>query len=133
MKYDELIKKAINARDNAYSPYSTFRVGCAVLCENGQVYTGCNVENASYGETVCAERTALFKAISEGERNFCALCIVGGINQINDYIYPCGSCRQVMSEFCNSDMEIILFNGKNTKICTLGELFPASFGKSSIK
>lgn len=131
--YTELLEKALTAREFSYAPYSAFRVGCAVLTKSGKIFTGCNVENAAYGETVCAERIAVFKAISEGERELCAICIVGGINEITDYTYPCGSCRQVLSEHCDKDLEIILFNGKSTKLCTLGELFPFSFEKSSIK
>jgi len=131
--YKALIDKAIDARNHSYSPYSHFRVGSAVLCDSGSIYTGCNVENASYGETVCAERIAIFNAISMGERSFSAIAIVGGVNEIADYTYPCGSCRQVLCEHCPPELEIVLFNGKNIKLCTLGELFPSSFGKESIK
>jgi len=131
--HNELIKEALKAREHSYSPYSTFRVGCAILTRSGKIFTGCNVENASYGETVCAERIAIFKAISEGERDFCSACIVGGINEITDYTYPCGSCRQVLSEHCGKDFKIFLYNGTDIKICTLGELFPLSFEKGSIK
>ncbi len=131
--YSDLIKEALRAREHSYSPYSTFRVGCAVLCKSGKIFTGCNVENAAYGETVCAERIAIFKAISEGQRDFSAICIVGGIDAITDYTYPCGSCRQVLCEHCDKDFKIVLFDGKNAKSCTLGELFPFSFEKRSIK
>lgn len=132
-KYKELIDKAIIARDVSYSPYSTFRVGAAVLCADGRIYTGCNIENASYSATVCAERTAIFKAVSEGAKNFTAIAIVGGIDEITDFAYPCGACRQVMSEFCDESLEIVLFNGENVEIRTLGQLFPCSFCKTSIK
>ena len=132
-KYDALIKEAIQVRKNSYAPYSTYRVGAALLCADGTVYSGCNVENAAYGETVCAERVAIFKAVSEGKREFDAISIVGGINEIKDFAYPCGACRQVMSELCAPSLKIVLFDGENVKLCTLGELFPASFGKSSIK
>lgn len=131
--YEELIKKAIDARERSYSPYSGFKVGAAVLCGDGKVYTGCNVENASYSESICAERTAIVKAVSRGKRDFVAIAVVGGKNEISDFIYPCGPCRQVLSEFCSESLEIVLFNGKSTKICTLGQLFPCSFGASDIK
>lgn len=131
--YKALISKAIDARERSYSPYSHFRVGSALLCENGSIYTGCNIENASYVETVCAERTAIFKAISNGEHNFSAIAIVGGLDQITDYTYPCGSCRQVLSEHCTNELEIVLFDGESIKLCTLGELFPSSFKKDDIK
>ena len=131
--YKRLINEAIEARDSSYSPYSKFRVGSAILCDNGNIYTGCNIENASYGETVCAERVAIFKAISNGENSFSAIAIVGGVNEIANFTFPCGSCRQVLCEHCSSELEVVLFDGKNIKLCTLGELFPSSFGKSSIK
>ena len=131
--YKVLIDKAFQARTCSYAPYSSFRVGSALLCESGSIYTGCNIENASYGETVCAERVAIFNALSNGERNFSAIAVIGGIDTVTDYTYPCGSCRQVLSEHCTPELEVILFNGKDIKICTLGELFPSSFGKSSIK
>lgn len=133
VNYNLLIKEAQNAREYSYSPYSNFKVGCALLCKNGKIYTGCNVENASFGECICAERVAILNAVSQGDKEFLAIAIVGGIDEIYDFTYPCGSCRQVMSEFCNNDLEIVLFDGKNTKLCTLGQLFPNSFDKKSIK
>lgn len=133
VNYNLLIKEAQNAREYSYSPYSNFKVGCALLCKNGKIYTGCNVENASFGECICAERAAIVKAISQGDKEFSAIAIVGGIDEICDFTYPCGSCRQVMSEFCESSLEIVLFNGKEIKLCTLGQLFPNSFDKKSIK
>ena len=132
-KYDVLINEAIRSRRYSYSPYSKYKVGCAILCKNGTVYTGCNIENAAFGDTMCAERVAIFKAISEGACDFKAICVVGGIDEIKDYAYPCGSCRQVLCEHCDPSLEIVLFNGSDTKICTLGQLFPFSFGKESIK
>lgn len=96
MNYKELLDKALKARINAYAPYSKFRVGAAVVTENGKVYTGCNVENASYGASCCAERTAVFKAISEGERSFAAIAV--GSDSENG-VFPCGICRQVIVEF----------------------------------
>lgn len=132
-KYKSLIDKAILARESSYSPYSTYRVGASLLCKDGEIYTGCNIENASYSLTVCAERTAIFKAISDGKRDFLAIAIVGGIDKISEFAYPCGACRQVLSEFCNEDFEVVLYDGENTEIHTLGQLFPHSFDKKSIK
>ena len=100
----ELIKQAIEAMESAYTPYSHFKVGAALHTPEGKIYKGCNIENASYTPTNCAERTAFFKAVSEGEREFDAICIVGGKNGIlTEYTAPCGVCRQVMMEFCNPD------------------------------
>lgn len=124
----QLIDAAISAMDNAYVPYSGFKVGAALLTKSGKVYTGCNIENSSFSPTVCAERTAFFKAISEGETDFAKIAVVGGQNgEISDYCTPCGVCRQVMSEFCNNDFEIILFNGNDAKTLTLADLLPYSF------
>ena len=131
--YQEIISKATDARKNAYCPYSGFSVGACLVCSDGKMYTGCNVENASYGETVCAERVAFLKAVSDGKRGFCAIAIVGGKGEITDFTYPCGSCRQVLSELADSGLEIVLFNGSEHKICTLGQLFPNSFGSKDIK
>lgn len=131
--YEEIIKDAIEARKLAYSPYSKYKVGAALLCTDGTIYKGCNVENASYGETVCAERVAILKAISEGKQSFSAIAIVGGKNELCSYAYPCGACRQVMSEFCPPDFKIVLFDGENTEIHTLSELFSHSFKSDSIK
>ena len=98
----ELVLKAIKAMEQAYTPYSHFQVGAALLTEEGRIYTGCNIENAAYTPTNCAERTAFFKAVSEGERNFKAIAIVGGKDGVlTTYTPPCGVCRQVMMEFCN--------------------------------
>lgn len=133
INYKNLINQAIKARELSYSPYSKFKVGAALLCKDGTVYTGCNIENASYSEAVCAERTAILKAVSNGITDFIAIAIVGGIEEISDFTYPCGACRQVMSEFCSQDFKIVLFDGENEKLCTLGEIFPNSFGKGSIK
>ena len=125
----ELITKARLAAESAYAPYSLFTVGAALLTKDGKIYSGCNIENASYSPTNCAERTAFFKAVSEGERDFAAIAIVGGKNRdFNDYCTPCGVCRQVMSEFCDSDFKIILGrNNDEYKTFTLGELLPESF------
>lgn len=124
----ELLNKANEAIQYSYSPYSDFRVGAALLCKNGKIYTGCNIENASYSPTNCAERTAFFKAVSEGEREFCAIAIVGGKNgEITDYCYPCGVCRQVMAEFCDADFEIITACPDGVKSYKLKDLLPEAF------
>lgn len=114
---------------NAYSPYSNYRVGAALLCGNGKVYTGCNIENASYGATVCAERTAIFKAVSDGERDFSMLAVAGGTDkEISDKFLPCGICRQVMAEFCKPDFTVLVVTGENSyKEFTLSELLPNAF------
>ena len=129
--YGILIKKAYEAREKAYSPYSSFKVGAAIMCADGSVYTGCNIENASYGSTLCAERVAMGKAISEGKRDLLAIAIVGSGN---DYCYPCGICRQVMSEFCKGDFKVILpLDNKETKEMSLKELLPCSFTDENMK
>ena len=126
-----LIKEAIKVRENAYCPYSKFKVGAAALFEDGNIYCGCNIENASYTPTNCAERTAFFKAVSEGVRDFQAICIVGGKDgKLTEYTAPCGVCRQVMMEFCNpKTFQIILAVDKERyEIYTLEELMPLGFG-----
>lgn len=129
----ELINKAITAMKNSYSPYSGFCVGAAVLTANGRVYSGFNIENASYSATVCAERTALFSALTNGEEEFVKMAIVGGnCAQIKDFCYPCGVCRQVISEFCGENFEILLYNGKDIKKLKLSELLPFSFGRDDL-
>ena len=104
----KLVKSALSAREHSYAPYSHYKVGAALLTSDGRIYQGCNVENASYGATNCAERTAFFKAVSEGIRQFSAIAIAGGTEDepISDYAYPCGICRQVMQEFCGPDFLI---------------------------
>lgn len=131
--YSQLINEAIRVRENSYSPYSGFKVGASVLCKNGKIYTGCNVENSAYSECLCAERVALSKAISEGECEFLAISVVGGKQKITDFVYPCGACRQFLSELCPPQLEVVLFNGKETKITTLDSLLPSSFNKFNIK
>ena len=119
---EEMIERAIEQLGYAYVPYSGFRVGAVLLTEEGKMYTGCNIENAAYTPTNCAERTAFFKAVSEGERRFRAICIVGGKDGVlTEYTPPCGVCRQVMMEFCNPDtFQIILATDtKHYKIYTL--------------
>jgi cytidine deaminase len=126
---EELIKKAIEARTKAYAPYSTFQVGAALLAENGNVITGCNVENASYGLTNCAERTALFKALSDAEdqsgKSFQAIAIVA---ETDRPVPPCGACRQVMAELCDPDMPVYLSNLKgDIEETTVEKLLPGAF------
>ena len=134
MNYDELIKTATEMTKRSYVPYSHFHVGAALLDKNGKVWTGCNIENASFGPTNCAERTAVFKAVSEGVHEFEAIAVVGGKEDengnpvIEDFCAPCGVCRQVLSEFCDKDFKVILTDCKGgIKTYTLGELLPLSF------
>lgn len=128
-KIQELIDTALAQRKYSYVPYSGFRVGAALLAENGTVYTGCNIENAAYGPTNCAERTAIFKAVSEGVKEFTAICIVGGTEEgVTAVCPPCGVCRQVMLEFCDMDFLIILATDReHYEVHTLGELVPMGF------
>ena len=126
-----LIEKAIEQLQFSYAPYSNFKVGAALLAKNGTIYGGCNIENAAYTPTNCAERTAFFKAVSEGVRDFQAICIVGGKDgKLTGYTAPCGVCRQVMMEFCNpKTFQIILAVDKERyEIYTLEELMPLGFG-----
>lgn len=121
--YKDLYSAAENARLNAYAHYSGFKVGAALLCTDGTVYTGCNIENSSYPLTCCAERVAFFKAVSEGKKEFEAIAITGGKESTDSPCFPCGACRQVMSEFCDRDFKIVL----KDMILTLGEILPYSF------
>ena len=135
MANEELVRLAIEAMAFAYTPYSGFRVGAALLTAEGKVYQGCNIENAAYTPTNCAERTAFFKAVSEGQREFDAICIVGGKDGIlSGYTAPCGVCRQVMMEFCDPDrFQIILATGTDHyDIFTLRELLPQGFGPGNL-
>lgn len=121
----QLIKAAQEAAENAYVPYSRFRVGAALLTKDGQIFQGCNIENASFGLTNCAERTAIFKAVSEGYRDFECLAVYG---DTQNSISPCGACRQVMVEFLKSDSKVILIAEDNSTVeMTVGELLPYSF------
>lgn len=132
----ELIQAALEARYKAYSPYSHYWVGAALLTDSGIIFQGCNIENASYGATNCAERTAIFKAVSEGERHFRGIAIAGGLEgqDPTDYAYPCGICRQVMSEFGDKDFQIIVAKSvEDYKVYELEELLPAGFGGDSIR
>lgn len=120
----QLIELAKKAMENAYAPYSNFKVGAALLCQNGKVYTGCNIENSSYGASNCAERTAVFKAVSEGEHNFVKIAIV---SSSGDFTFPCGICRQVLSEFM-PEGSIVLCSAENgIEEFTLEELLPYAF------
>lgn len=128
---EKLIDTAIEQLKFSYTPYSNFKVGAALLAKNGEIFTGCNIENASYTPTNCAERTAFFKAVSEGVRDFQAICIVGGKDgKLTEYTAPCGVCRQVMMEFCDpKTFQIILAVDKERyEIYTLEELMPLGFG-----
>ena len=135
MDNKELIKEAIKARRNSYAPYSGYRVGAALYCKDGSIVKGCNVENSSYGLSNCAERTAIFKAVSKGKKEFEAIAIVGGADEEpGDYAYPCGACRQVMRDFCSPENFRILVarSVEDYKEYTLAQLLPDSFGPDSI-
>lgn len=128
----DLVKLAYKAQKNAYVPYSNFAVGAALLCKNKKVYLGCNIESGTYTPTSCAERTAFFKAVSEGEREFEAIAIVGNmVGQEGDFCAPCGVCRQVMTEFCQPEFKVILGKGEEYKVYTLEEIMP--FGVNPLK
>ena len=137
MTNSELILEAKKARERAYAPYSKYMVGAALLTRSGKLYHGCNIENAAYGPTNCAERTAFFKAIYEGEREFEKIAIVGAAqgSDADDICAPCGVCRQVMMEFCNpKTFKIVLADGKDKQMeLTLEELFPHGFGPENLK
>ena len=131
---NELIRKAGEARKFAYAPYSNFKVGAALLTDKDEIYTGCNVENAAYSPGNCAERTAVFKAVSKGNTSFKAIAIIAGKDEILDYTSPCGVCRQVLREFVKpKKFQIIMAKSENDyKIMTLEELFPMSFGPENL-
>ena len=125
--YEELIEVAKLARENAYAPYSNFKVGAALKTKTGKIFQGCNIENSALSMTNCAERTAFFKAISEGEKEFAEIAIVGGKDDELILCPPCGACRQVMNEFCDKDFKIVLFDGKDEDVYTLEEILPLGF------
>lgn len=129
MKPEQLISLATEAMKNSYAPYSSFNVGAALLTKTGKVYQGCNIENSAYSPTNCAERTAFFKAISEGEKEFSSIAIVGGYNgKIQKYSPPCGVCRQVMLEFCDKDnFNIFIYDGSKILEFILNDLIPYGF------
>lgn len=132
--YGELLEVAERARESAYSPYSGISVGAALLTASGKVYTGANIENASYTPTVCAERTAIFKAVLDGERDFVAIAIAGGKRgeAPTDGFYPCGVCRQVMAEFAGQDLVILTTLGDSYECHTLADMLPSSFTKDKL-
>lgn len=135
MKDQELIRLAIEARENSYSPYSGFQVGAALLTGNEVVYTGCNIENASYTPTICAERTAIFKAVSDGVMDYKKIAIVGSPKgELTQYAFPCGVCRQVMMEFTNpNEFEVLVAKSENEyKKYKLSELLPEGFGPENL-
>ncbi len=126
----QLILSAIEARKNSYSPYSDFSVGAALLCTDGEIVSGTNIENASYGLTICAERTAFFKAVSQGKRSFSAIAIVGDGKTC---LSPCGACRQVMAEFCKGDFKVIFAKNENEYVVkTLDEILPFCFSEDDM-
>lgn len=138
MENRQLINAAFEARKAAYTPYSGYRVGAALLTAMGEIISGCNIENASYGATNCAERTAFFKAVSEGKREFTAIAIAGGTEEgdsTSDYAYPCGICRQVMREFCDKDTfrVIVAKSAEDYEEYTLEQLLPRSFGPQNLE
>ncbi len=130
----ELVKAALDGMANAYAPYSGYTVGAAVRTSDGKIFNGCNIENAAYSPCICAERTALFKAVSEGHRSFASIAVCGGKGgRIKGVFPPCGVCRQVLREFCSTDMPVLLIKSKTTfERTTLGELLPMSFSPADI-
>lgn len=132
-----LIREALEARLKAYTPYSHYKVGAALLTSDGQIIRGCNIENAAFSPTVCAERTAFFKAVSDGITSFSKIAIVGGPDtetySLTDYAFPCGVCRQVMREFCSEKFEVIIAKSEDEfKSYTLAEILPNSFGPDKL-
>ncbi len=130
-----LVERAKEARKSAYCPYSGFAVGAALLCADGSVYAGCNIENAGFTATCCAERTAFFRAVNDGKRAFKAIAIVGckAGQEPQELCAPCGVCRQVMAEFCAPGFEILLTDGKTLQVTTLEELLPLAFGPKNLE
>lgn len=134
-KIRELIEKALDMRNYSYTPYSHFKVGAALLSTSGKIWGGCNIENAAYGPSNCAERTAIFKAVSEGEQDFEAIAIAGGPEEgIKDFCTPCGVCRQVMMEFCVPERFVIICakNAEEYRVFTLAQLMPESFSAKDL-
>ena len=128
MTYEKLCDLAVEAMHHAYAPYSGYKVGAALLCKDGTVYQGCNIENAAFGPTNCAERTAFFKAIYDGHREFVAIAVCGGKDGvITGSFPPCGVCRQVMREFCGDDFKILMIHPQGYDAVTLSQLLPYSF------
>ncbi|MBB5180825.1 cytidine deaminase [Planomicrobium koreense] len=130
MEKEQLIKEAITAREQAYVPYSKFKVGAALITKSGKVYHGCNIENAAYSMTNCAERTAMFKAVSEGDKDFAAIAVVA---DTKGAVSPCGACRQVIAEFCAPDMPVYLTNLQgDVQETTVSELLPGAFSTEDL-
>ena len=132
---EELVRLAIEARDRAYTPYSGFAVGAALLCRDGRIYQGCNIENAAFGPTICAERVAIFKAVYDGERDFAAIAVAGGKagEEVSGLFPPCGVCRQVLREFCGLDFKLYIAKGNGQfETRTLGEMLPMSFSNADM-
>ena len=131
MDYKNLVKTALDYRERAYAPYSNFKVGAAVLFESGNVYGGCNIENASFGATNCAERTAIFTGVASGETKIKVIAIAGSAEE---YTYPCGICRQVLCEFADGDASVILVKNEDDYIVkTMEEVMPGAFRKENIR
>ena len=127
----ELVEQAIRAKSKSIATYSSFHVGAALLTDDEKIILGANIENASYGLTICAERTAVFQALLDGKRKFKAIAVAG---DSEEYLPPCGACRQILMEFCGKDLKVIMINVKGeTKILTMGELLPYSFGQEFLK
>ena len=135
MNTEKLIASAKEAMTHSYSPYSGYKVGAALLCADGTIYQGCNIENASFSPTICAERTAIFKAVFDGHRDLKAIAICGGKDGVITGLFPpCGVCRQVMREFCADDMQVILIGADDTyEVRTLAQLLPDSFRPDNVK
>lgn len=134
MNYKELAKAALEARKLSYSPYSNFRVGAALLTKSGKIFTGCNIESAAFSPTNCAERTALFKAVSEGEREFSAIAVAGAPKDgEGQYCYPCGVCRQMLGEFFDGDCEVIVVKSEEDFLVhKFSEILPYGFGAENL-
>ena len=134
MDYKGLAQAAVDAKALSYSPYSGFRVGAALLGKSGTVYTGCNIESAAYSPTNCAERTALFKAVSEGEREFAAIAVAGSAEGAEpNYCYPCGVCRQMLKEFVQDDLVVIIAkSAEDYRVHSFGEILPFGFGAGDL-
>jgi cytidine deaminase len=133
MTNEQLCELAKEAMTHSYSPYSGFKVGAALLCSDGMVYQGCNIENAAYGPTNCAERTAIFKAVYDGHRDFVAIAVCGGKDGVITGAFPpCGVCRQVMREFCGDDFKILMMNPEGYEEVTLAQLLPFSFSNTNM-
>lgn len=134
MQIEILEQKAKEMQRLSYAPYSGFNVGVALLCEDGRIFTGCNVENAAYSPGCCAERVAIYKAVSEGARKFVAIAIAGGKNaKATEYCPPCGVCRQVLREFVRDDFKVVMVkDGAKPKVMSFGELLPDSFGPDNL-